>query len=106
MKMAPFAGKEVCTLDTPLSVQAAVIAVLSRGLHEGSVLLAETTALLGCTPPMIVWRNTLIDLTREGTIERIVTYDDDGEKVIGVAYQLPKEPTIRGVSNELPSTAA
>jgi hypothetical protein len=55
---------------------------------------------------MIVWRNTLIDLTREGTIERIVTYDDDGEKVIGVAYQLPKEPTIRGVSNELPSTAA
>lgn len=78
-------------MDTPVTVHTVIIAVLSRGIREGSALLNEASVLLGCTPPMIVWRNSLIDLTREGTIERIVTYDDDGEKVIGVAYQLPKD---------------
>lgn len=104
--MAPFAGKEVSTLDTLVAVHTVIIAVLSRGLREGSELLNEASALLGSTPSMIVWRNTLIDLTREGTIERIVTYDDDGEKVTGVAYQLPKDGAMRGVNDEPPSTAA
>ncbi len=79
-------------MDTPVTVDTVIIAVLSRGLREGSKLFDEASTLLGSPPSMIVWRNTLIELTRSGAIERIIRYDDDGEKVIGVEYRLPNDP--------------
>lgn len=78
-----------------MNVEGMIIEVLSRGDQSGAALYEEVCTRWG-VPSMTLWRETLIALDRNETIERHVIRDDDDE-VIEVIYKLHHEA---GVQNE------
>ena len=94
-------------MDIQKELEKKIHKALSLGAHEGNELLREVETRSKQQVPQSEWRKALIELERTLVIERIVTRDEDEDKILTVVFKLrDKDAGKQGAHHVVAQTAA